>query len=358
MASIQKRVSKGGKVSYSAQVRLRGQPPQTATFTRKTDAHNWANRLVSDIRDGRHFNTARAKAHTVAELIDLYVSDYLPLKASPAVTQRGQLSWWKGELGDLRLSDVTSEALASCRSKLLKRKVRGGETLSSASVNRYMAALSHVLTIASTELGWIPFNPMRGVKKLSEAKERVRFLSDDERERLLTACRESRNRYLYPIVVLALSTAMRKEEIRQIRWKDVDLNRGTIVLHQTKNRERRSVPLAGKALQLLKEIQTEANESSPFVFSGQGSGRPVDFRTAWETALRHADIQDFRFHDLRHSAASYLAMNGATLRELADILVHRSLEMVRRYAHLTEQHTAAVVASMNAKIFSEGDDVS
>ena len=84
----------------------------------------------------------------------------------------------------------------------------------------------------------------------------------------------------------------------------------------------------------------------------------MDFRTAWETALRHADIQDFRFHDLRHSAASYLAMNGATLRELADILGHRSLEMVRRYAHLTEQHTAAVVASMNAKIFSEGDDVS
>ncbi len=146
------------------------------------------------------------------------------------------------------------------------------------------------------------------------------------------------------------------KEIRQIRWKDVDLKRGTIVLHQTKNRERRSVPLAGKALQLLKEIQTEANESSPFVFSGQGSGRPVDFRTAWETALRHADIQDFRFHDLRHSAASYLAMNGATLRELADILGHRSLEMVRRYAHLTEQHTAAVVASMNAKIFEHRDE--
>jgi integrase len=219
-----------------------------------------------------------------------------------------------------------------------------------------MAALSHVLTIASTELGWIPFNPMRGVKKLREAKERVRFLSDDERERLLTACRESRNRYLYPIVVLALSTAMRKEEIRQIRWKDVDLKRGTIVLHQTKNRERRSVPLAGKALKLLEELYGEQTAGAQFVFPGKSPSSPVDFRTAWDRALRHAGIQDFRFHDLRHSAASYLAMNGATLRELADILGHRSLEMVRRYSHLTEQHTAAIVASMNDTIFGADNE--
>jgi len=358
VASIQKRVSSDGRVSYRAQVRLRGQPPQTATFARKTDARDWASRVESGIREGRHFNTARAKAHTVAELIDLYVSDYMPLKTSPAVTQKGQLVWWKNEIGHLRLSEITSEVLASCRSKLLKRQVRGGKTLSSASVNRYMAVLSHVLTVASTELGWIPFNPMRGVKKLSEPKERVRFLSDDERERLLTACRESRNRYLYPIVVLALSTAMRKEEIRQIKWKDVDLKRGTIVLHQTKNRERRSIPLVGKALRQLKELHSMRTNGSQFVFPAPNPNCPVDFRTAWGRAVRQSGIQDFRFHDLRHSAASYLAMNGATLRELADILGHKSLEMVRRYAHLTEQHTAAVVTSMNAKIFSTDDDLS
>jgi integrase len=309
----------------------------------------------TEIREGRHFDIARAKAHTVAELIDLYISDYLPLKSRSAPTQRGQLLWWRQELGELRLSDITAEVLAARRSKLLKRTVRGGKTLSPASANRYMAALSHVFTIAVTELGWIPYNPIREMKKLTESTERVRYLSDEERGRLLKVCQESRNRHLYPIVVLALSTAMRKEEIRQMRWEDVDLERGTIVLHQTKNRDRRSIPLAGIAHRLLKQLHDKRVEGSPFVFSAANASRPVDFRTAWETALRQADIQDFRFHDLRHSAASYLAMNGATLRELADILGHKSLEMVRRYAHLTEQHTASVVASMNEKVF--GDDL-
>jgi integrase len=81
------------------------------------------------------------------------------------------------------------------------------------------------------------------------------------------------------------------------------------------------------------------------------SAKPIDLRTPWETALKNAGIEDFRFHDLRHSAASYLAMNGASLAEIAEVLGHKTLQMVRRYAHLSEAHTTNVVASMNEKIF-------
>ena len=82
----------------------------------------------------------------------------------------------------------------------------------------------------------------------------------------------------------------------------------------------------------------------------------MDVRTSWEYALRGADIENFRWHDLRHSTASYLAMNGASLAEIAEVLGHKTLQMVKRYAHLSEQHTAGVVASMNEKIFSESED--
>jgi integrase len=93
---------------------------------------------------------------------------------------------------------------------------------------------------------------------------------------------------------------------------------------------------------------------SPFVFPSRNGKKPFDIRRAWEAARKKADIPDFCFHDLRHSAASYLAMNGASLAEIAEILGHKTLSMVKRYAHLSEAYTAGVVARMNAKIFGQG----
>jgi integrase len=81
--------------------------------------------------------------------------------------------------------------------------------------------------------------------------------------------------------------------------------------------------------------------------------QPVDIRTAWENALKKAGIEDFRFHDLRHSAASYLAMNGASLAEIAEVLGHKTLQMVKRYAHLSEAHTHSIVSKMNERIFGD-----
>ena len=121
-----------------------------------------------------------------------------------------------------------------------------------------------------------------------------------------------------------------------------------------KNGERRRVPLTGLAHAEIKKMSKVRRIDTPLLFPDDNrrlKRQTFDLRTYWETALGKAEIKDFRFHDLRHSTASYLAMNGASLAEIAEVLGHKTLQMVKRYAHLSEAHTSAVVASMNKKIF-------
>jgi integrase len=176
-------------------------------------------------------------------------------------------------------------------------------------------------------------------------------LSDEERSRLLEACKKSDSTILYTVVVLALSTGARRMELLGLRWKDIDLPRGFIILHETKNGERRVLTLSGHALELIQQRKDKSNLTCELVFPGKSLKNPIDIRSPWETALKRADIANFRFHDLRHSTASYLAMNGASLSEISEVLGHKTLQMVKRYAHLSEAHTSKVVANMNKKIF-------
>lgn len=351
MASIEKRTT-GAAASYRVKVRLKGRPVQSATFERLTDARKWAQSTESAIRENRHFKTTEAKRHTLAELIDRYIRDVLPSKKSGR-DQAQQLARWKAEIGSYALADVTPSLLAECRDRLGNEITVRHTRRSPASVVRYMAALSHAFTIAVKEWGWLEDNPLRKVTKPKESRGRVRFLSDDERVRLLKACQESNNPYLYPVVVLALSTGMRYGEIMGLTWDVVDLNRGRAILHETKNDERRAVAITGLALDQAKELGKVRRIDSNFIFPAKESRlkKPMDLRAPWKAAAKKAGLDDFRFHDLRHSAASYLAMNGASLAEIAEVLGHKTLQMVKRYAHLSEGHTARVVESMNTKIF-------
>jgi integrase len=188
------------------------------------------------------------------------------------------------------------------------------------------------------------------VSKEKESPGRVRYLDDDERARLLDACRASALPSLHLVVLLALTTGMRRGEILGLRWQDVDLERRVAVLHNTKNGDRRSVPIVPEVADLLREHGRVRRLDSDRLFPGN-DGRPVDIDAAWYAALDAAKIKDFRFHDLRHTAASYLAMSGATVPELAAVLGHRSLQMVRRYAHLSDQHVGAVVERMARRFF-------
>jgi integrase len=191
----------------------------------------------------------------------------------------------------------------------------------------------------------------RRVGRLQEPRGRVRWLGEDERQRLLAACAASSNRLLLPVVVLALSTGARKQELLGLSWREVDFRRERLLLLVTKTGEQRSVSLVGRALTELQALAKVRRLDTPLVFPRRDGRAPIDLRHAWQQAVRQSDLQDFRFHDLRHSCASYLAMNGASLVEIAEILGHKTLQMVKRYAHLAEAHTAQVVARMNAAIF-------
>jgi integrase len=224
---------------------------------------------------------------------------------------------------------------------------------SNATVNHYLAALSHVFTIAVKEWQWCDDNPVHKVTKPRLPRGRVRFLSDEERLRLLAACQASRNPYLHTIVVLALATGARRGELLGLRWPDVDLKRATLTFRETKNGERRAVPLTGPALALMHQHAKVRRLDTTLVFPNTTGRRPVGIREAWEYAVKRAGIVDFRFHDLRHTAASYLAMSGASLAEIAEVLGHKTLAMVKRYAHLSEAHTRGVVERMNRAVFGE-----
>lgn len=357
MAVIEKRITNEGKTSYRVKIRMKGYPPQTATFDRVTDAKKWSQDTESAIREGRHFKTSQAKRYTLAQLIDRYVSDVLPKKTENKRSQRiqkQQLLWWKEQIGSYSLADVTPALIAEYRDKLGKEEIRKEVYRSPATLVRYMAALSHAFTIAVREWMWIEDSPMRKVRKPKEPRGRVRFLSDDERKRLLTACKESNHPYLYTITVLALATGMRQGEIMGMKWDDINFNDSYIILHETKNGERRRIPLAGHAKDVLKALHDTREIASSLVFADfktRINGKIANMDNVWNGAVKTANIENFRFHDLRHSAASYLAMNGASLAEIAEVLGHKTLQMVKRYAHLSEAHTSKVVASMNEKIF-------
>jgi len=351
MANIEERKTHDGKAMYRVKVRLKAFPTQTATFHRRTDAKKWAQATETAIREGRHFKTAEAKKHTLADMIDRYLRDVLPTKSQAAqINQGAHLTWWRKQIGETLLADVTPALIAEYRDKIAQGD---DKPRANATVVRYMAALSHAFTLAIREWDWLEESPMRKVSKPKEPRGRVRFLSDDERERLLDTCKASYNPYLYPAVVLALSTGTRKMESLGLRWRDIDFQRQTITLHDTKNGERQTLPLKGHALDLIQQLFEVRRMDSDFVFPSRNGKKPFDLRRSWVAAMKNADISDFHWHDLRHSTASYLAMNGATLAEIAQVLGHKTLAMVKRYAHISESHTADVVARMNEKIFGK-----
>lgn len=349
MATIEERISKKGVRSFRALVRVAGYPAKSATFSRKTDAKLWASNIEGEMKRGRYIDSTESKKHTLNMAIDRYLREVLPSKPKNARNVAQHLKWWGETLGSFSLNEITPSRISQTRDQLLAGLSNKGIRRSPSTIVRYLASLSVLLSLCYREWQWIEENPIAKVSKPSEPRGRVRFLDDDERDRLLNECRASSNPYLYTFVVLSMASGMRRGEVMNLRWKDVDLERGRVILHETKNGERRLVPVSGLALELLKGLYAQRNEASTLIFPGTDPHKPIDLRFPWEQALKAAEIKDFRPHDLRHCCASYLAMSGASLAEIAEVLGHKTLTMVKRYAHLSEAHTSAVVAKMTQK---------
>jgi integrase len=348
MAHVWKRTLEDGSTRYTVRIRLKGHPALTETFERKTDAKRWAERMQSEIRKGQRIPTNEARKRTLAELVEAYLADETTRKLRGRAKLASMLGRWVDELGELYLAAVTKAKVAEVRNIMLKEKTYRGTLRSPATVNRYLQALGQAFNHGIRELEWIQENPVEKVKRGKEPAGRVRFLSDEEREALIEACKASPEERLYPLALLALATGARRGELLRLRWRDLDLARGAAVLHHTKNGEPRGVPVSGAALEFLRERSKLRRLDTDRIFAAV-NGRAYFPQSAWDKAVTAAELVDFTFHDLRHTAASYLAMSGATVSELAAILGHKSLSMVRRYTHMTASHTSGVVARMTER---------
>lgn len=357
MATIEKRTASDGTHSYRVRVRVKGEQPRTRTFKRLTDAKAWAASAETDLGRGAYVPTTADRRRTLAELVDKYVAEYLPIKPNNADSkkQTTMLDWWKGELGFTTLDKLTPEAIAGVRSRLSARRKRNGEPLSPATVNRHLAALSAVCKWAWKELRWLPSNPVLSVSKGRESDGAGRALEPDEQTELLRACRDSGDPNLYCFVILALTTASRYSPLRFLQWSAVDLNRKTLDLGIQKNGRRRVVPVVGPALSVLQAQLERDPTGQGWIFKGGRDAKPADldkpFRKV-KTALGMIGERNLRIHDLRHTAASYLAMNGATEAEMMAAVGWLTPMMAKRYVHLYADHTRATLESMASKFIA------
>lgn len=346
MATFEKRVGRGGKTTWRVRVRRQGGPWQTKSFSRKADAEEWARGVEHAVDTGGFLPGVEAKRKTLGDTIDRYLESTLPRSRhrKNAREQTRLLTWWKAELGNRPLASLTPAVIAEARDRMANRENRAGKPISGATVNRHITALSAVLRVAVREYGWIARNPVAGVVRLQDSKGVERFLSDTERVALLAACDGSTCDMLGHVVRLALATGARKSELLNLQWPDVDLDRRVARFRDTKNGTDRTVPLAQSAVAVLRTWRTGRLPV--------GAVFPLPSSTldkAWQAARAEAKLDQFRFHDLRHSAASYLAMSGASLMDIAAILGHKTLAIVKRYSHLSEQHTLAAVDRMADK---------
>ncbi len=352
MASIEKRQTKQG-IRYRARITLKGHPRLSETFTTRREAVRWAERTTEALRSRRFDPESESEQRTVGDLVDRFILEKLPQLAHPTQNRR-KLNWWRDQLGeDTRLSQITPASIAAARDRLAAGQSLSRKKPSPSTVRRYLNVLGSMMGTATREWFWLDSNPCTKVVRPTEPRGRVRCLDEDERTRLLAACKDSEERRLYPLVVMALCTGARQGELLNLKWQDVDLERGLAILHHTKNGERRALAITGLAEPVLREWSKVRRIDCALVFPSL-RGMAIFPQKAWGEAREAAGIEDFRFHDLRHTFASYLAMSGATLAELAEAMGHKTLAMVKRYAHLTEGHTMGVIARMTERFLATG----
>ena len=183
-------------------------------------------------------------------------------------------------------------------------------------------------------------NPATKVKLFREDEKRTRYLTPEEEERLLKACSPP----LAQVVTFALHTGLRRGEILGLRPQDVDFQNAVLTIPATKAKGRRDryVPLNSVALQILKKLPRPISRSAPFFANSVGK-EDGNLERAWRAALEESELEDFRFHDLRHTFASRLVMGGVDLAVLRELLGHRDFEMTLRYAHLAPSHLRSAV---------------
>jgi len=336
---------------YRAFIRKKGLPTVTKTFTRKKSANDFVDRIAGDREAQIALGYSTAEAMTFGQLIDRYLDQWEGTSRSVI----NNVLWWKDKLGSHPLAAINKHMIKSCINDLTDNEalryngidkdgnpimVETGRMRSAATINRYKAAISGVYNYGVNEYD-LPTNIVKKIKSFRESAGRIRYLSDSELKSLLQACRASNWERLYALVLMAITTGARQNELLLLTWDDIDFKLKRATLHQTKNYEKRVLPITNEVIVELLPFRQPGNQ---LLFPSKNlPSKPFVFRKHWLTALEKAEITNFRFHDLRHTCASYLAQNGATLLEIAEVLGHKQLSVTQRYAHLCIDHKAKLV---------------
>ncbi len=341
MATLVKRRRANGSIAYRVQDRTTGYPSLSKSFSTLKAAREYRRKIEADRQAG--MAGIRRGRQTLRECADAFMAtpDFQTRKSISDA--RRQIEWWCERMGQLPLSAVTPDLVASYLHTL---EVSG---LSGSTVNSYRAMLARLYRFAIRTRRWLDTSPVATVERRPEGKRRERVITTDEWDRLLTAAGNlsagmgtySAKSQLANFLRVAYGTAARKSDVTHLRWEFVDLEAKQATFHDTKSGESHTVPLVGDALKAVKAQAKIRREGCPWVFPAvRSNANPPRFDNAW-VAVRAAarvdglDVRGERLviHSLRHSAATEAGLGGATAFEVAALTGHKSLANVQRYTH-------------------------
>ena len=312
------------------------------SFDKRKDAEAELGKRVSLIAEGRYLDVKRDYTTTLKELIGRYrenFQDQTSYKTSKQYSLEIIKEYFKEETRLANIQYVDLETFRNWIRRTPSTRTKGLRT--DATVNRHMACLRHLFTKAA-EWQLVERSPFEKGKSLNfkESNQRIRYLSEDEIGRLLVEC----PLHLQRIVICAIQTGMRRGEILSLKWNQV--RNGFIYLAKTKSKAPRQIPINDELEDLFKEIRKDQHLRSEYVFTYQGE-RVREVKTSFRAACRRAGIENFRFHDLRHTAASHLVMRGVDLKTVQELLGHKTISMTLRYSHLAESHKRDAINRLN-----------
>ena len=302
----------------------------------RTDTHA-VQPLFWDIKGGREMITLMVE-HTFFEKICKEYLQFSKTNKTKKSYERDILSikhlseYFSGKL----LEEITARDLEQYKNR---RRIK----VMPATVNRELSCIKHMFNKA-VQWGYLKKNPLQCVMKFKEPPARVRYLTEEEIERLENSCIN----HLRPIVVMALNTGMRKSEILNLKWSDIDMRNRLVIIRHTKNNEIKMVPINNTLYFHLVLLSPKPN--GHYVFENKNGKPYTKIFKGFKAALRRAGISDFRFHDLRHTFASRLVMAGVDIRTVQELLGHKSLRMTMKYSHLSDKHLRDAVDKLTQEI--------
>jgi integrase len=351
MATIRKHRGK-----FQVQIRRKGFSPLTRTFLKLSDAKEWAT-LQERQADRGELGPDRKvlETLTLADLVTRYRDEVLPGKKGGKVEAIMLSAFLRHYICKKRLSDLTAADFKKwADEKIAGEKGKPGVTPKSA--KRLLSPVQHMFELAMTS--WdVPLreNPLSRLKLKVADNKRERRLRKGELDRLVTAAGKTRNPFILPVIRFALETAMRRGEILALRVKDVDIERCTATIRESKNGHSRTIPLTSLAVALLETTIAVMTDDAKVKNGRIFPITPIALRLAWDRLTKRAKIDYLNFHDLRHEAISRFFELGLTVPEVASISGHRDLRMLFRYAHATHASIRAKLAANAPSDQADGD---